>query len=84
MANQISILNNPYQVDWAAYVQETHCPFFFRRPINRHRILLLPPNYSFPQSQGQCLSGNLVQNAEDSTGLLPDCWIQAFPVWMLP
>jgi len=24
MADQISILNNPYQVEWAAYAQEKH------------------------------------------------------------
>ena len=28
MADQISILNNPYQIDWAAYAQETHWPVF--------------------------------------------------------
>ncbi|WP_321283847.1 tyrosine-type recombinase/integrase [uncultured Vibrio sp.] len=52
MANQISILNNPYQVDWAAYVQETHWPVFLPSSDQPTPDLFTPPELFFSPIAG--------------------------------
>jgi len=53
MADQISILNTPYQIDWTAYAQETHWPVFLLSFDQPTPDPFTPP----PPSQEQCLSG---------------------------
>jgi len=57
MADQISILNNPYQIDWAAYAQETHWPVFLPSSDQPTPDPFTPPKLFFPNRRSTaCLA----------------------------